>query len=347
MQIEIVIRSITPVFSAAPGSNYIGLDGTINPPLGGSRFPFTRARTMKVVADTDDGGAKAISLPVVPGNTMRSLLRRTMLKDVIEPALMAKSGQLSIGAYATAYAGNSTGNPDGVPSSFDEIVTMRAHPFLGLFGGGPRMLEGRLMVDTLYPIHQHSLRTIGTDYINESIKGNITEVVWTRRNDPILALGSADDAAVIEGETQAVNNWITALLTTTKAKKTKASGPDVATEDSVEDSARGLKAFNAHEVVIPGVKWLWRISVDRPTDAQIGLILLALNTLANQRLAGGHAKDYGRFAIEGVFLNGESAWTQSGVSGQGTEQYFDAIAEALDSMTSVEFEQFAARTKEA
>ena len=347
MQIDILIRNITPIFSAAPGSNYISLDGTINPPQGTSRFPLTRVRTMNMVAETGDGVLKAVPLPVVPGNTMRNLLRRTMLKDVIEPALCEKASQLSIGAYATAYAGNSSGNPDGVPSSFDEIVTMRAHPFLGLFGGGPRMLQGRLMVDSLYPIHQFSQRIIGTDYINDSIKGSITEIVWTRRNDPVLQLGGADDAAVIDGGSQAANDWITTLLASTKAKKGKAGKQDEEAPESGDESGRGLKAFNAHEVVIGGVKWLWRINVDRPTEAQVGLILLALNKLANQRIAGGHAKDYGRFVIEDVILDGESVWAQSGVTGQASEPFFDAIAEALDSMTSAEFERFAASSKEA
>lgn len=347
MQIEVVIRNITPIFSAAPGSNYVSLDGTINPPMGASRFPLTRARTMTVVADSGDGVAKPVSLPIVPGNTMRNLLRRCMLKEVIEPALRDKSAQLSIGAYATAYAGNSSGNPDGVPSSFDEIVTMRSHPFLGLFGGGPRMLQGRLMIDSLYPIHQFSQRIIGSNYINDSIKGSITEIVWTRRNDPVLELGGTDDVAVIAGGAQAANDWITNLLASTKAKKGKSAKQADDSADSSDDNGRGLKAFNAHEVVIGGVKWLWRINVDRPSDAQVGLILLALNKLANQRIAGGHAKDYGRFVIEDVTLSGESVWTPSGVSGQSTELYFDAIAESLDSMTSSEFEQFAASAKEA
>jgi len=346
MQIEVIIRNITPIFSAAPGKNRIGLDGTINPP-GDRHPPLTRTRTMKVVADTGDGVAKAVSLPIVPGNTMRNLLRRTMLRDVIEPALTDKQAQLSIGAYTTAYAGSSSGNPDGVPSSFDEIVMMRAHPFLGLFGGGPRMLEGRLMVDSLYPIHQYSERIIGTDYINDSIKGSITEIVWTRRNDPILEIGSAEDTAVIEGGVKAANDWITDLLESGKAKKGKASKKDAEPAESDDDNARGLRAFNAHEVVIGGVKWLWRLNVDRPTDAQVGMILLAINKLANQRIAGGHAKDYGRFVIEGVSLDGQPVWTPAGISSPDTERYFDALAEALDDMTSVEFEKFAASAKEA
>jgi CRISPR type IV-associated protein Csf2 len=348
MQIEVTVRNITPIFSAAPGSNYITIDGTINPPPGVSRFPLVRTRMMYVAADVGDGVIKSVPLQIVPGNTMRSLLRRTMLKHVIEPALVEKGNKLSIGAYATAYAGNATGNPDGVPSSFDEIATMRAHPFIGLFGGGPRMLEGRLMVDSLYPIHTNAERIIGAGYENEMMSGPITQVVWARRMDPILNLGSSEDVAVINGGAVAANGWIQDLLANSKAaasKKKKAAADEDESDGAAEENGRGLKAFNAHEVVIPGLKWVWRISLDRPTDAQVGLVLLALNKMTNERIAGGHSKDYGRFVIDGVSLNGEQVWSQSGIT--GGEQYFDAVAEAIDGLSSKEFEQFAQSAKEA
>ena len=346
MKFEVVIRNLTPVFSAAPGASTVTLEGVINPPEGVSRFPLTRMRTMGVVADSGDGEVRVENLPIVPGGTMRNLLRRAMLKHVVEPALRAKEAQLGIGAYAATYAGNSSGNPDGVPSAFDEVVSMRAHPFIGLFGGGPRMLEGRLMVDSLYPIHQHALRVIGSDYINESLKGRITQIVWARRVDPILQLGSAEDASVIAGGVAAVNGWISDLMASTKAKKGKGKKGEEAATEAVEDSARGLKAFNAHEVVIPGVSWLWRISVDNPSDAQVGLILLALSKLNSLRIAGGHAKGYGEFEIDAVRMDGESIWSCGSVAGEGLGRYWDAVSEALDAMTPVDFERFAASAKE-
>lgn len=52
---------------------------------------------MNVVAEMGDGELKAVPLPVVPGNTMRNLLRRTILKEIIEPTLLEKASQLSIG----------------------------------------------------------------------------------------------------------------------------------------------------------------------------------------------------------------------------------------------------------
>lgn len=343
MKIDVIIRNITPIFSAAPGSASVSLDGTINPPGGG--FPLIRTRTMPVAADTGDGVVKSIHLPIVPGNTMRSLLRRTMLKNIVEPALMELGG-LSIGAYAGAYAGNASGNPDGIAPSFDEISGVRSHPFLGLFGGGPRMIEGRLKAGNLYPIHTHATRIIGNGHEDRMIQGKITDVIWQRREDPILRLKTNDDVAVIKGGVKEANAWITEINAATLAAADKRQKSKTATaEPSAEDSGgRGLKAFNAHEVVIPGIDWIWTINIDNPTPAQTGLILLALKNLDKLGIAGGHAKDYGRFSVERVNMDGKTVLEDGNLS-EETTQYVDAIAEAMDTLNPDDFESFIASLK--
>lgn len=344
MNIEIIINNQTPIFSAAPGAASIALDGTINPPGGG--FPLIRARTQAVVATDDTGTRRPVLVPVVPGNTMRNLLRRTMLKHVLEPSLKGRV-QLSIHAYAAAYAGSATGNPDGVASSFDEIVAMRSHPFIGLFGGGPRMLQGRLMVDNLWPLHTHAQRVIGEGLEDRLVTGKITDVVWTRRVDPITALQETGDVEVIKDGVAEANQWIVGLLEQTKSAASKRSK---SAEDAAPDTGkagRGLRAFNAHEVVIPGLDWYWRMNIDRPNDAQVGLILMALSKMEQERIAGGHAKNYGAFQIEDVKLDGESVWHAGALNMDSCMQYLDALTEVLDTLTGEEFEQFAASSKDA
>ncbi len=343
MEISVVLRNTTPVFSAAPGASTITIDGKINPADGG--YPFTRARTMNIIADKGDGVLKAIPVPVVPGNTMRNLLRRIMLKSVIEKAL-APVGRLSINAYSAAYAGSATGNPDGVPSSFDETVAHRNHLFIGLFGGGPRMLEGRLKVNALYPIHRDAMRVMGEGFEDRMVQGDITDIVWVRRCDPIRQLGNDDDVTIIEGGAEAANTWIADLWAKTTANKAKRKkGGDVPEEDAAK-TPRGLQAFNAHEVVIPGVNWLWRVTLDQPTDAQVGLVLQAISKLPEFRIAGGHAKDYGAVEIEDVLLNGASVWA-AGTLTDDVSEYLDQMVEATDSISTADFELFAASAKEA
>lgn len=345
MEIQVTLRNQTPIFSAAPGDNRIDLDGNINPP-GMANFPLTRTRTMVVIAEQMEGVMKPAYVPVVPSNTMRNLLRRTMLKEILEPHLKGNV-QLSIGAYATAYSGSASGNPDGVPGTFDEVAQMRAHPFIGLFGGGPRMLQGRLMVDTLYPLHVNAKRVLGEGFESDLINGKITDIVWTRRVDPILQLQEESDTDVIQGGVSAANQWIQDLLSTNKGKASKGKAKNKDTEEEVTDGPRSLRAFNAHEVVVAGVNWLWRINADKPTDAQIGLILMALSKLSNQRVAGGHAKNYGQVVVESIKLDGQEVWAAGQLNDDATQHYCDALANALDGMNGEAFEAFAASVKEA
>lgn len=342
MQIVVKLRNTSPIYSAAPGAATVSIDGVFNPPGGG--FPVVRARKTTVLAPTpDDTGVRKAYLPIVPGNTMRNLLRRIMLKETIEPALLGKSNTLSIGAYVTAYAGNATGNPDGVPSSFDEIATMRQHPFIGLFGGGPRMLRGRLSADNLYPIHQDALRIIGEDYLDEAASDRITDLVWQVRKDPVEALTDTQDTQVITSGSEAANAWIQAALAASTQKKAgKAKDTDESEDEGTQ--ARGIKAMNAHEVVVPGVSWLWRVSIDRPTEAQAGLVLASLSKLNHWPVAGGNSKGYGKVELEGISVNGQCVWS-AGQFDDSVMPYFDALADALGSMDASEFETFAASQK--
>lgn len=352
MEIQITLTNLTPIFSAAPGTSTISLNGIINPPEGG--FPYTRTRTMKMIAQSYDGEKKLAYVPVVPANTMRNLLRRSMLKNILEPSLNGHV-QLSVGAYAAAYAGSASGNPDGKPSTFDETVATRNHTFLGLFGGGPRMLEGRIKVDTLYPLHTNASAVVGDGFETELISGDITDSVWTRRVDPFTKMVDDNDLALLEGGAESVNEWINEwfinVVDKKKTSKSKDSKSDDKKEDEKEDekedkTPRGLNAFNAHEIVVPGVSWVWRITVEQPTDAQTGLILSALSQLNKLRIAGGNSKDYGRFEINTIKLDSKDVWSNGSLI-PAMDRYSDALAESLDSMTSEQFEIFAASTKAA
>jgi len=339
MDIQVILTNQTPVFSAAPGSAAVDINGN----LVNEGFPLIRARTLSVVADEGDGVLKARRLPVVPGNSMRNLLRRIMLKHIIEPSLKDRV-QVSIGAYAGMYAGNASGNPDGVAATFDEIVAVRNHPFLGLFGGGPRMMQGRLMVDTLYPIHTHAQRIIGEGFEDRMIGDRIVDLVWTRRVDPVTKLNDTEDTGIIKDGVKAANDWIRALAegSAAKADKKKAKKAEAteAGDGDTEKAARGLNGFNAHEVVIPGVSWVWRINADNPTEAQIGLILAALSKLPLERLAGGGNKDYGRVVVDDIRLNGNSVWGGGQLNEQSVTAYMDALAEAMDNLDAEGFENF-------
>ena len=154
---------------------------------------------------------------------------------------------------------------------------------------------------------------------------------------------------MIEGGAEAANDWIRGMLVeslkNSDKRKTKKADPVPATDDE-ESSARGLRAFNAHEVVVAGVSWLWRLTLDRPTDAQVGMVLSALAKLPAMRVAGGHAKGYGQVVLDDVRVGGASVWSAGGFAG-GLDRYFDALAGELDSMNADGFEQFVKSSAQA
>lgn len=343
-KINVILRNLSPIFSATPGSDSIGLSGEFNPPGGG--FPFTRTRRMQIPASIGEGGLKPVPVPVVPGNSMRNLLRRSILEHLVVPHLAGRA-RLSVGAYAAAFAGNATGKPEGV-ATFDDMVATRSHIFLGLFGGGPRMMQGRLTVDTLYPIHQHAQRVIGSGFEERMLHGRITDVVWQRRVDPIMKVREEEAQEVIQDGRQALTQWaVDALKTSTAAaaKRGAKKSAESEAEPEQEANARGLNAFNAHEVVIPGVDWLLRIELERPTSAQVGLVLAGIAKLPQMTIAGGFAKGYGKCQLESVDVDGESVWA-GGSYTESMAGYFDAMAEELESLDAASFERFIASSAE-
>ena len=347
MKIQVILRNLSPIFSAAPGATTISIEGVIGAPAG---LPFVRARTMTVPAIRGDE-VRPVQLPIVPGNTMRNLLRRTILDEIILPALEGKTS-LSVGAYAAAYAGNASGNPEGVPATFDEVMTVRNHVFLGLFGGGPRMQQGRLSVDSLYPIHPDACRIIADGFEDRFVTGRILDIVWQRRVDPIRKITEAEQASVIQGGTAAVTQWVVNSLKASMEAAEKRKGkkaPEQAETDqseAAEPKARGLTAMNAHEVVIPGVDWLLRLDLDNPTREQVGLVLLGLSLMQKKTIAGGHAKGYGKFRIEEITLDGDSVWDGSGYTATpNVLAAIDAATAAVDNLKGEDFEKFIQSSK--
>lgn len=347
MKFEIVLRNLSPVFSADPQKAKVTADGEFVSAKQRDAFACTRIRRLSVAsADKESGGFTTKDVPVVPGNTMRNLLRRTMLEQIVLPQIKGNS-MLSIQAYAGAFSGTASSKPEGVPASMSETVTIRNHPFLGLFGGGPRMIQGRMKVDNLYPIHRDCLRIIGDGYEEDMVSGKITDLVWLRRVDPITKITEEDAAEVIQGGVDTAVQWVVDMLAASDANKTKrtAKKEELTESADAEEIAKGLGTFNAHEVVIPGVDWVLQINIDNPTPAQQGMILHAIAKMPELSLAGGHAKGYGRFKIKDVIVDGQPCWVNDTYSDDEVVTLaLDALDEAIDGITGKDFEYFVEST---
>lgn len=335
MQIDIVLTNTTPFHSSAPGEARVTLDGDFVGNKDRGSFPCVRTRTMPIrKLDTNgegDGGVRY--LPVMPGNTLRHFLRAAAADLIFGQWRGRKT--LSIGAYAAMESGNASGRPDGVPPTFAESVRMGEHPFIGLFGGGPRMLEGRLKCDAAWAITPDSLPYLG-DYEDYCCKGNLLSIEFKRRVDPVLRL-NPEHAALIDNVEQSLAQW---------ASDNVQDKPGAGENDDGQIRRRGLDSFSAHQFVIPGVHWLWRIALNHPTQAQIGLVLSAIQTVAGQVIGGMGAIGYGQIRIVDVLIDGEPAWNGRGFEeSEKNIRAFEAFAGALADMDPQQVEQFAATAK--
>lgn len=333
MKITVIVRNETPIHSSSPTKAKINTNGVIHHTEG---MPFTRMRTMNVPVQAGEGAFSIKPLPCVPSNSMRNLLRRSAL-DTVFGQLRGHS-TLSVGAYAAACTGSASGNPEGTAATFDETIRVRQHVFLGLFGGGPRLMQGRLSVDSMYPIIPDATRIIGEGYEERMISGRILDVVWIRRVDPIAKPAIEDIEDLISDGKNAITEWSVKNFEN-QAKSAARRNGEADAESG--DSERGLNAFNAHEVAIPGIDWLWNIRIDNPSSAQVGLVLKAISDIAERKMqiGGGHSRDYGKVNIQEVLIDGQSVWDGSGFC-DGVETYFDALADALDNLSADDFTNF-------
>ena len=266
----------------------------------------------------------------MPANSLRHELREAMLEPIFDE--LRGKHSLTIGAYAAAKSGNASGSPDGVAASFDERMAISQHPFLGVFAGGPRMIEGKLKVDAAYPILADTLGLLGDGYEGLAASGKITNVEFKRRVDPIVSI-APEDAPLITDAESAITAW-----------SNDAAGPEAGDEE--DGGSRGLRAFNAHEVVIPGVHWLWRISLRNPTEAQRGLLLLAIEALNGRHFGGSSSLAYGQIQIKSVSVDGNEVWDGGGlIDDDIVTTACGAWAEAIDTISPTDFEAFASSAK--
>ena len=89
-------------------------------------------------------------VPVFRANDLRGRLRR-FAADVIFGKLLKRDQKISLEAYHGMTCGAVTGRP--TPDlDFALAIKSGIHPFLGLFGGGPRMVRSSLQISPAWAI---------------------------------------------------------------------------------------------------------------------------------------------------------------------------------------------------
>ena len=97
-----------------------------------------------------EAGGSTRQVPVIAANNIMGRLRRHAAHHLLD-AIKAKNERIKIGTYMGLQCGAVTGNPDGRDVTFDEYKETRQHPYIGLFGGGPRMMRRYVRVFNAVP----------------------------------------------------------------------------------------------------------------------------------------------------------------------------------------------------
>lgn len=335
--ITAIVRNTTYAHSGSPEDARVTLDGK----LAAQGFPLTRTNRMVVPSnaptpnpETGEMEMRNRYVPFIPENTVRNRLRNLIL-DAMYDQLRETGQAVNLPCYATLQAGSATGNPDGIPSTFEESYRMRKHFFIGLFGGGPRMLKGRLKCDGFIPLIPSAQRILPPGFEERFISDKITQIRFIRRVDPVAKM-EEDDLDIIKDANEAITAWGLDKV----QKKLAKNEP----EEGEAKASRNIDSFTAIELIIPGVDFLSRVRMDSPTDAQIGAMLTAYENINSINVGGGFGRGYGEFVLQELFLNGEPVWSDGQLS-DAASQYVDAFWDEVAELKTDILEEFATSKK--
>lgn len=295
-RIHAMLRTSTPLHISS------GLEGFFNPTTGfattnksapNSSVPCNLVQQMTYVAPGTEFGQA--SVPVIMANNIMGRLRRRAAGHVFE-VLKAKGEQILPTTYSALMCGAASGNPDSEEPSFDQLREATEHPYLGLFGGGPKLYRRNVHGFNAVPhtsISKIAFANIRHPFFDETIHAvpaamerNLTRTVIVNRNDDLRELVDLEGASKVIGDFE------------DKIRERQAA---IFTGKTSGDSARvSTRSFTGLQYVIPNVVFPLCFELD-VTTAQLGLFLLALEDFSTREELGGYGRNgFGRFVLNDV-----------------------------------------------
>lgn len=271
-----------------------------------------RTRTMVQPVVTSRG---ITSVPYFPANDVRGRLRRCAADFVI--AALARRGET---ITADLFVAMSSGSPLGVienVTTIEEIERAREHVYMGLFGGGGRMLRSRFMASDLMPVLGSTIEagTVpagygeepfgfvpkawangGKEQVNADGRSLIKTFWYTRIDDLMRITRQNSVLAIVADPLESVAAYQARSATTRKAK---ASAADTDEGDKPPQRADASMIFEI-EAIATGTPLYGRFDfAPDTTEAQIGFFLLCLHSLVRKQSLGGKgAGGFGRYVAD-------------------------------------------------
>lgn len=294
-KIQGVLRLATPLHCAQPQSSAVVTDdGKVSYASGAKGKPVTV--TMQMPVATKQGIQR---IPYFPGNDLRGRLRRKAASRVMD--VFAKNGTpiKDVTLYTGLTCGASSAIPENV-TSIEENTRARSNIYMGLFGGGTRMIRSGYRMQDMVPIIDSTLEIgmvpaafgASVDGTGFQIQGKDGQPIngWEllhlyhilRVDDVMRVARPAELKAVIENGEAAVAEFQAKVLAERPADKKDADGKS--TRSRVENMA-------AIQTVAAGTPMFFSMDLeDYLSDEQVGLAILSLVDLIKESALGGYVR---------------------------------------------------------
>lgn len=312
-RIHAFLRTLAPLHISSPESARLNI-AEMKPIYSDSKEHPPLNLTQKLTVMEQGGNTRLV--PVIAANNLMGRLRRHAAKAVCD-VIKAKGQRIKIGTYMGLQCGAVTGNPDGRDVNYSEYKETRANPYIGLFGGGPRMMRRYVRAFNLVPYMDCTASMFGRTqhpYMDETIhktpadSRRLTQCWILNRNDDLRELANLQQAGdVIEDFESRLSARQQAIVAASSAENRAEGDPRLST-----------RSFSALEFVVPGVYFPVCFELD-VTDAQLGLFLVALDQFCDKERIGGHSRNgFGAFSFSEVVVTdnqgtvlGESLFSNS------------------------------------
>ncbi|WP_026300949.1 type IV CRISPR-associated protein Csf2, partial [Thioalkalivibrio sp. ALE23] len=257
---------------------------------GSQTMPMTSTQTLTVVGSADEGGKTPVRrVPVIPSNSLRGRIRRAGV-DVLMDAIRDRGEPApNLPTYHTLCAGTADGRPaKGAAVNLDRRHHQMEHPFIGLFGGGPEMVESRFMTDTAWALVPETVENLDVpascenDVVDPMGRENrlpLTQTIFFRRIDDVLSFSDPQASDRIENYREAAQEWLDSQRRDTSNGDGEENQHRDSSNGGGEENQRGprIQGWNAMEVVLAGLPFSFRVGTKTNSNpVQDGLLLASM-----------------------------------------------------------------------
>lgn len=306
------------------------------------------------------------NVPYFPGNDLRGRMRR-MCANIVMDHLTA-SKKVSVELYTGLCGGSISTSPDQSALSVEEVMRAHKNVYMGLFGGGARLLKSRYCANDLVPFLQTPVdvgavpatwRGIDTVVRRQGgddkgpVRGfEVLEWVESFRIDDVARMSDSKSIeSYVENAMDTVGKQQAAVaLAQAGRKEMKAAIKAGTAEKSALTTKETLSNIFSVQVVRPGTQFYFLFDLqDDVTDGHVGLMLMGLQSLVRQQALGGWIRTgFGRFIADLVLVRDGARYpvftseqaSASATLSDAVQSYVDAAKCQLATLTAEEMMLF-------